>query len=96
MRRAELDDLFAAEDRIAVREAAKNLHQAPMLDHGADGCGADCDEELTTRENVISGLGLSGRHRKTAADPHSLAPDIAPLALDFIWNIPLHIADLTA
>ena len=23
-------------------------------------------------------------------------PDIAPLALDFIWNIPLHIADLTA
>jgi hypothetical protein len=51
---------------------------------------------LTTRENVIAGLGLSGRHRKTAADPHSLAPDIAPLALDFIWSIPLHIPDLTA
>lgn len=96
MRRAELDVLLAAEDRIVRGEAAKNLHHAPTLDRGAFGCGADRDEELTTRENVIAGLGLSGRHRKTAADPHSLAPDIAPLALDFIWSIPLHIPDLTA
>src|SRR6476646_7619558 len=82
MRRAELDVLRAAEDRIAVREAAKNLHHAPTLDRGAFGCSANRDEELTTRENVNAGLGLSGRHRKTAAvaDLHSLALGIDRLA----------------
>jgi hypothetical protein len=67
-----------------------------MLDHGADGCGADQDEELSTRDNVIAGLGLSGRHRKIAADLHSLAPGIGRLAPHVNLGRSITHFDLTA